>query len=283
MENVKWANENVPRYDVTIPFIRNQAGPMDYTSGAMRNSNQGNFRAINNMPMSKGTRVHQLAMYVVFTVPIQMLSDNPTIYLKERECTDFITKIPTTFDETVPLDGKVAEYVVVARKKGDTWYVGAMTDWTPRELTIDFSFLDNGNFNAEIFSDGINADRDATDYKREVVDIKKGDKLKVKMMTGGGWAARLTPGPVDVRESSPINPKATTETKALLKNLKDLAKDHTLFGHPNATEYGHSWRGDKDRPVISKGYGFFSHIQILSDEFIFVCFLNKKNYCHEYF
>ena len=165
----------------------------------MRNSNQENFRAINNMPMSKGTRVHQLAMYVVFTVPIQMLSDNPTIYLKERECTDFITKIPTTFDETVPLDGRVAEFVAVARKKGDIWYVGAMTDWTPRELTIDFSFLDNGNFKAEVFSDGINADRDATDYKREVVDIKKGDKLKVKMMNGGGWAAILTPGPADTK------------------------------------------------------------------------------------
>ena len=191
MENVKWANENVPRYDVTIPFIRNLAGPMDYTPGAMRNSNQANFRAINSMPMSKGTRVHQLAMYVVFEVPLQMLSDNPTIYMREQECTDFITKVPTVFDETVPLDGKVAEYVAVARKKGDTWYVGAMTDWTPRELTIDFSFLDNGKYRAEIFKDGINSDLDATDYVREVYDIKKGDKLTVKMMNGGGWAARL--------------------------------------------------------------------------------------------
>jgi alpha-glucosidase len=191
MENVKWANENVPRYDVTLPFIRNLAGPMDYTPGAMRNSNQANFRPINSNPMSKGTRVHQLAMYVVFEVPLQMLSDNPTIYMREQECTDFITKVPTTFDETVPLDGKVAEYVAVARKKGDTWYVGAMTNWTPRELTIDFSFLDNGNYRAEIFKDGINADRDATDYKKEVADIKKGDKLTVKLMNGGGWVARL--------------------------------------------------------------------------------------------
>jgi alpha-glucosidase len=191
MENVKWANENVPRYDVTLPFIRNLAGPMDYTPGAMRNSNQANFRPVNSNPMSKGTRVHQLAMYVVFEVPLQMLSDNPTIYMREQECTDFITKVPTTFDETVPLDGKVAEYVAVARKKGDTWYVGAMTNWTPRELTIDFSFLDNGNYRAEIFKDGINADRDATDYKKEVADIKKGDKLTVKLMNGGGWVARL--------------------------------------------------------------------------------------------
>lgn len=191
MENVKWADENVPRYDVTLPFIRNLAGPMDYTPGAMRNSNQANFRAINSNPMSKGTRVHQLAMYVIFEVPLQMLADNPTIYRREQECTDFITKVPTTFDETVPLDGKVAEYVSIARKKGDTWFVGAMTNWSPRELTIDFSFLDDGNYRAEVFSDGINSDRDATDYKKEVVNIKKGEKLIVKLMNGGGWAARL--------------------------------------------------------------------------------------------
>jgi alpha-glucosidase len=85
----------------------------------------------------------------------------------------------------------VAEYVAVARKKGDTWYIGAMTNWTPRELTIDFSFLDNGNYKAEIFSDGINADRDATDYKKEIINVTKGDKLTVKLMNGGGWAARL--------------------------------------------------------------------------------------------
>ena len=191
MENVKWANEDVPRYDVTLPFVRNLAGPMDYTPGAMRNSNSANFRAINSMPMSKGTRVHQMAMYVVFEVPLQMLSDNPTIYIREKECTDFITKVPTTFDETVPLDGKVAEYAAIARRKGDTWFVGAMTNWTPRELTIDFSFLGDGNYRAEVFRDGINSDRDATDYKKEVDIIKKGDKLTVKLMNGGGWTARL--------------------------------------------------------------------------------------------
>jgi alpha-glucosidase len=191
MENFKWADEDQPRYCVTIPYIRNQAGPMDYTSGAMRNSNQRNFRPINDNPMSKGTRVNQLAQYVVFEVPIQMLSDNPTIYMREHECTEFITRIPTTFDETVPLDGKVAEYVAIARRKGDTWYVGAMTNWTPRELTIDFSFLGEGNYQAEVFKDGINADRDATDYKKEVISIRKSDKLVVKLMNGGGWAAIL--------------------------------------------------------------------------------------------
>jgi alpha-glucosidase len=191
MENVKWADEDVPRYDVTLPFIRNLAGPMDYTPGAMRNSTQANFKPSNSMPVSKGTRVHQMAMYVVFEVPLQMLSDNPTAYMKEQECTDFITRIPTTFDETIPLDGKVAEYVAIARKKGDIWFVGAMTNWSPRELTIDLSFLGAGDYTAEVFRDGINADRDATDYKKEVIQVKAVDQLKVKLMDGGGWVARI--------------------------------------------------------------------------------------------
>jgi alpha-glucosidase len=191
MENVKWANENVPRYDVTLPYIRNLAGPMDYTPGAMRNSNRENFRPIDAMPMSKGTRCHQLAMYVVFEVPLQMLSDNPTAYMKEQECTDFITGVPTTFDETVPLAGKVGEYVAVARKKDNTWFVGAMTDWTAREFTIDLSFLENGEYQAVVFRDGINADQDATDYKKEIINVKPGDKLSIKLSNGGGWAARI--------------------------------------------------------------------------------------------
>jgi alpha-glucosidase len=191
LENFKWANPNGPRYAVTIPFIRNLAGPVDYTPGAMRNASRSNFRAVNSMPMGQGTRVHMMAQYVIFDVSVQMLSDNPTIYMREYECTGFITKIPTTFDETVALDGKVAEYVAIARRKEDTWYVGAMTNWSPREITIDFSFLGEGEYSAEIFSDGINADRDATDYRKEVQTIRKGDELTIKMMNGGGWAARL--------------------------------------------------------------------------------------------
>jgi len=191
MENVKWANEDVPRYDVTIPYIRNLAGPMDYTPGAMRNSNQANFRPVNSMPMSKGTRCHQLAMYVVYEVPLQMLADNPTIYMQEQECTDFITKVPTTFDETVPLDGKIAEYVAIARQKDNIWYVGAMTNWTPREITLDFSFLEQGDYEAVVFKDGMNADRDATDYKMEIIKIRSGDSLPIHLASGGGWAARI--------------------------------------------------------------------------------------------
>jgi len=191
LEYVKWAADDAPRYAVSIPFIRMMAGPMDYTPGAMRNASRADFRPINDMPMSQGTRCHQLAMYVVYEAPLQMLSDNPTIYMRERECTDFITRIPTTFDETVALDGKVGEYVALARRKGDTWYVGVMSNWKAREVTLDMSFLGTGVHDAEVFGDGVNADRDATDYRREVRGISSVDTLHIQLSSGGGWAARI--------------------------------------------------------------------------------------------
>lgn len=192
LENFKWADEDQPQYTTSIPFIRMMAGPMDYTPGAMRNATQAIFRPINNDPMAKGTRCNQLAEYIMFYAPLQMLSDNPTIYMKEQECTNFITKVPTTFDETVPLDGKVGEYAAIARRKNDTWFVGAMTNWNARELTLDFSFLPAGNYTAEIFKDGINADRKATDYKKETIKISSGNKLNVHLAPGGGWVARIS-------------------------------------------------------------------------------------------
>jgi len=191
LENYKWAVEDQPRYIASIPYIRMMAGPMDYTPGAMRNANKSNFRPIGSNPMSQGTRCCQLAMYVVFEAPLQMLADNPTIYMKEQECTDFITSVPTTFEETVALDGKVGEYAAVARKKGETWYVGALSNWTARDLALNFSFLGEGNYQATVFKDGINADRDATDYKKEIIKISSGDNLNVQLAPGGGWAARI--------------------------------------------------------------------------------------------
>jgi alpha-glucosidase len=192
LENSKWTpNDDVPRYDVSLPFIRMMAGPMDYTPGAMRNATKAEFRPNNAKPMSQGTRCHQLAMYVVFEAPLQMLADNPTTYKQEQESTNFIAQVPTTFDQTVALDGKVGEYVALARQKGDTWYVGAMSNWDPRELTLDFSFLGAGNYEAVIFRDGVNADRDATDYVREVVPVTAQSKLKISLSNGGGWAARI--------------------------------------------------------------------------------------------
>lgn len=191
-ENLKWApKDDMPHYNVSIPFIRMVAGPMDYTPGAMRNATKAGFVANNSMPMSQGTRCQQLAMYVVFEAPIQMLSDNPTVYMKEQECTDFIAKVPTTFDETVALAGKVGEYAAIARKKNDTWYIGAMGNWKQNDINLDFSFLGEGNYEAEVFKDGINADRDATDYKKEIIKISSSDKVTIHLSNGGGWAARI--------------------------------------------------------------------------------------------
>jgi alpha-glucosidase len=191
LENVKWGVTNHPGYDVSIPFIRMLAGPMDYTPGAMRNASKANFRPVGGNPMSQGTRSHQLAMYTIFEAPLQMMADNPTIYTKEQESTDFIAAVPTTFNETVALDGKVGEYVAIARRKGSTWYAGAMTNWDARELSIDLSFLGEGTYKAIIFEDGVNADKDATDYKRSVQNVTAKDKLQLKLASGGGWAARF--------------------------------------------------------------------------------------------
>jgi alpha-glucosidase len=191
LENVKWGVKDHPGYDVSIPFIRMLSGPMDYTPGAMRNASKDNFRAVNGNPMSQGTRCHQLAMYTIFEAPLQMMADNPAAYQKEQESTDFIASVPTTFDETVALDGKVGQYVAIARRKGSTWHIGAMTNWDAREMTLDLSFLGEGNYKAVIFEDGVNADKDGTDYKRMVVNVSAKDKLNIKLASGGGWAARL--------------------------------------------------------------------------------------------
>ncbi|MEP6613253.1 MAG: glycoside hydrolase family 97 protein [Mucilaginibacter sp.] len=191
LENMKWGTDNQPGYDVSIPFIRMMSGSMDYTPGGMRNATKEAFRPVNSNPMTQGTRCHQLAMYTIFEAPLQMLSDNPSIYKREQESTDFIASIPTTFDATVALDGKVGDFVSVARKKGNTWYAGAMTNWNARDLTVDLSFLGEGNYKAVIFEDGINAGKDATDYTTKTITVTAKDKLNIKMASGGGWASRF--------------------------------------------------------------------------------------------
>lgn len=192
MEYMKWsADERVPKHEVSIPFVRMMAGPLDYTPGAMRNTTRGNARPSNSLPVSMGTRCHQMAMYIVYEAPLEMLADNPTAYKKEQECTDFIAAVPTTFNETIALDGKFSEYALIARKKNNSWYVGGMTNWNARDVTVDLSFLGEGNFEAEIFKDGINADRDATDYTREIRKVSAGDKLIIHLAGGGGCAIRI--------------------------------------------------------------------------------------------
>ena len=196
LENSKWEPRvgdgplhNQPRYDVTAPYLRMLAGPMDYTPGAMMNAMKDNFFGNNDHPMSQGTRVHQMAMYTTFEAPLQMLADSPTMYMKNQECTDFIAQIPTTFDETIALDGQLGEYTVIARKKGDTWFVAAMTDWTPRDLTLDLSFLGDGNYTADIFADGMNALKDATDYQHTTQNVTAKSRLAIHLSSGGGWTA----------------------------------------------------------------------------------------------
>ena len=143
--------------------------------------------------MALGTRCHQLAMYVVFESPLQMLSDSPSNYLREPEAMEFLAPVPTEWDETKVLDARIADYVLVARRNGRDWYVGAMTDWTPRELEVDLSFLSEGSFMMEAYQDGINADRYASDYKKTTGPVNKTMKLKIQLAPGGGWAARIHP------------------------------------------------------------------------------------------
>ena len=155
LEQLKWASPEVDMvtYDVTMPFIRMVAGPMDYTQGAMKNAIRANYRPNYSEPVSQGTRCHQLAEYIIFESPLNMLCDNPSNYLREPECTRFIAEIPTVWDITIPLDGKVGEYIAMARQKNNTWYVGALTNWNKRELNIDLTFLDGENYNLELFRD----------------------------------------------------------------------------------------------------------------------------------
>ena len=193
LEQMKWSKEDVDMvtHDVTLPFTRMVAGPMDYTQGAMRNAAKGNYRPVNSEPMSQGTRCRQLATYVIFDSPFNMLCDVPTNYMKEEECTRFIAQVPTVWEETVPLTGEVAKYIALARRSGSDWYVGALTNWDARELTLDLSFLGEGDYQIELFRDGINADRAACDYKKEVLTVPANRKLTVKMAPGGGYAARI--------------------------------------------------------------------------------------------
>ena len=192
MEEAKWQPiKDMPENDVTIPFIRILCGAVDFTQGGMNNASKENFQPIYNDPMTQGTRCHQLATYIVYDSPLVMLADSPTAYKKEQECVDFIVSIPTVVDKTIIPQGKMAEYVVTARQAGDNWYVGGMTDWNSRDITVDFSFLGEGDYEATIFTDGKNADKYAYDYKSEKKVINKSTKLDIHMAKGGGFAITL--------------------------------------------------------------------------------------------
>lgn len=181
-----------PDHHCTLPFIRNVAGPMDYIPGTLNNGTKGNFKPDHNRPMGQGTRAHSMAMAVIAESPMQMLPDAQSDYYREEACTRFLTGIPTEWDRTVPLNGKIGDYLSVARRHGNTWYAASITDWTPRTLTLAFDFLDAGRtYTAEIFHDGPNAGIRAVDYKRTVRHLSKGDTLTVSLASGGGWVARI--------------------------------------------------------------------------------------------
>ena len=192
-ENNKWSADITPEHTVTLPFIRMVAGPMDFTPGSMVNVQPSNFNISHYRPVSMGTRAHQVAMYAVYESALQMYCESPSTYYREHETTDFIAAFPSVWDETKVLAADIGNYVMVARRSGKQWFIGAMTDSTARELTVDFSFLDKGNYKLDYFRDGVNTEHYAPDYKREQRDIKAGDSMTIKLAAGGGWAAIITP------------------------------------------------------------------------------------------
>lgn len=193
LEQMKWSEEiDQVEYDMIIPFIRMLAGPMDYTQGAMRNAIKKSYRAIYSEGMSQGTRCRQLAEYIVFESPLNMLCDSPSNYIREPECTEFIASCPVTWDETIALEGEIGEYIAIARRKGNRWYVGAMTDWKARDLTINLEFLGEGDWKMDVFQDGVNADRNGADFKHIGINLGGKRNVDIHMAPGGGWAAVIS-------------------------------------------------------------------------------------------
>ena len=199
MEEVKWTDikNNMPLYDVTFPYIRMMAGPVDYTPGAMRNATKADWRAMYYTPASMGTRCHQLAAYIVHDSPFTMLCDAPTNYLNEQECVDFMASLPVEVDSTFIASGELGKYIVTVRKKDVNWYIGGMTNWDERDVQLDFSFLPEGmSYTAVLFKDGVNANKQAEDYRKETIRINKDSRLTLHLASGGGFAMKLELCPV---------------------------------------------------------------------------------------
>ncbi|MGZ5555496.1 MAG: glycoside hydrolase family 97 protein [Candidatus Aminicenantales bacterium] len=193
LEYSKWSDRITPEYDVTIPFTRMLAGPMDFTPGAMRNAARGKFEARDTAPMGQGTRAHQLAMYVVYESPLVMVSDYPEAY-EGQPGLEFIEKVPTVWDDTKALGGEPAKYVAIARRSGDGWWIGAMTGWDARDIDLPLDFLGAGEYEATIFADGADAAVEATSLEITKKTVKAGDRLMLKLAPGGGAAVMIKLG-----------------------------------------------------------------------------------------
>ena len=192
LEQSKWGELASPNGAVTFPFMRMLAGPVDYTPGAMLNATKADFKPINNRPMSQGTRCQQLAMYVVYESPLQMLADSPSNYRREPECLSFLSSVPTVWDETKVMSASIGNHILTARRSGNDWYVGAMTNWDARDLVLPLTFLGAGQWEADIFMDGPNADRAGVDYLHEKRAVSGQDNIRIHLAPGGGWAAKIT-------------------------------------------------------------------------------------------
>jgi alpha-glucosidase len=209
MEEVKWTerakvqregktvdepSKDMPTYDVTFPYIRGMVGPVDFTPGGMRNATRADFQPIYNNPMTMGTRCHQLAMYIVHESPLTMLADSPTAYEREPVYTKFLASLPTIFDETHVLQGAIGQYIVTARRKGDVWYVAGQTNWDERDLQVKFDFLPSGKlFDVRLFSDGMNANKDATDYQDQTIqNITANNTKTIHLASGGGFVMMIS-------------------------------------------------------------------------------------------
>jgi len=205
----KWSYDSTPEHNTTLPFIRMVAGPMDYTPGAMANAvgpaafekikykgkedNHQDFTIRFNRPMSQTTRVHQMAMFTVFESPLQMMADSPSQYMDNMECAEFIASVPSVWDDSIALNGKIGDYVTFARRSGKDWFIGSMSDEQAREFTIDLDFLPKGSYDITIFEDGVNAHRFAEDYKTTSKTVTNKDSLTIRLAPGGGYTAKISP------------------------------------------------------------------------------------------
>lgn len=272
MEEVKWTDikNNMPLYDVTFPYIRMMAGPVDYTPGAMRNATKADWRAMYYTPASMGTRCHQLAAYIVHDSPFTMLCDAPTNYLNEQECVDFIASLPVEVDSTFIASGELGKYIVTVRKKDVNWYIGSMTNWDERDVQLDFSFLPEGmSYTAVLFKDGVNANKQAEDYRKETIRIDKDSRLTLHLASGGGFAMKLELCPVHGQVTSipegkniPSFYQKYIETEGLYVTSSGKVSDEALLKACDIISLMLAKRPDVKAHMVKKG----CHVMVIGKD-----------------